>query len=277
VAALDNTIYSRWMVAPSRTVAGSSGDKDERYAIATGLLGGFGGFLDVAFREHDYQLGRRNCQMFLKKVFSVVESHPFVEGWPSGVAKRFRYLDPGGTGKYYCPVIPLVGTAALEVPAPTWKRIDEPRLAEIERRIKTRAQYIVPRLIANMTPYTMINLVLRIFWFWLGKSALVKFARRSIEADLIRRDQYALTASYSAEARAVVAELTAPGYDYRTVAGLDAAIDLDEAHIRTALAELAKIPNLLWSGQVNGQECWVLTSRRPNWFDWLLKGKPRIG
>src|SRR6266508_3463019 len=69
--AFDNTNYSRWMVAPSRTVPGTNGEKNERYAIATGVLGGFGGFLDESFRAHDYQLGRRNCQKFLQDIFSV--------------------------------------------------------------------------------------------------------------------------------------------------------------------------------------------------------------
>ena len=44
--AFDNSNYSRWMISPSRTVAGTHGEKNERYAIATGVLGGFGGFLD---------------------------------------------------------------------------------------------------------------------------------------------------------------------------------------------------------------------------------------
>ena len=74
----------------SRTVAGTSGEKNERYAIATGVLGGFGGFLDESFRAHDYQLGRRNCQKFLRDIFSVGEGHPFVGDWPAGVADRFR-------------------------------------------------------------------------------------------------------------------------------------------------------------------------------------------
>ena len=56
-AALDNSCYSRWLIAPSRSKPNDSGD--ERYAIATGVLGGFGGFLDIKFRAHDYQLGRR--------------------------------------------------------------------------------------------------------------------------------------------------------------------------------------------------------------------------
>ena len=53
--ALNNDNYSRWMISPSRTVRRSPDEKEkkdekavknERYAIATGVLGGFGGFLD---------------------------------------------------------------------------------------------------------------------------------------------------------------------------------------------------------------------------------------
>lgn len=36
------------------------------YFLACGLIGGFGGFMKKAFRKHDYQLGRKNCQTFLR-------------------------------------------------------------------------------------------------------------------------------------------------------------------------------------------------------------------
>ena len=186
--AFDNTNYSRWMIAPSRTVAGTSGEKNERYAIATGVLGGFGGFLDESFRAHDYQLGRRNCQKFLRDVFSVGEGHPFVEDWPPGVADRFRKRDKASSKDYY-PVIPLVGTAALPVPAPAWPRIDQPRLAEIERRIRLRATYVVPRLIASKNRHKALNLIADKAWSWYGKGKLLKVVHRAIESDLIRRDQ----------------------------------------------------------------------------------------
>ena len=110
-----------------------------------------GGFLDEAFRAHDYQLGRRNCQKFLRDIFSVGEGHPFVEAWPPGVAKEFCYLDEQ-TWKVYFPVIPLVGTAALEVPAPEWPRIGEERLAEIEYESQPDAIQRRAALIGSLNP-----------------------------------------------------------------------------------------------------------------------------
>jgi len=264
--AFDNTNYSRWMIAPSRPVEGSHGKENERYAIATGVLGGFGGFLDESFRAHDYQLGRRNCQRFLQTVFSVGEGHPFVKDWPSGVAERFRKYDDD-TKKFYYPVIPLVGTAALQVPAPTWPRIGQPRLAELERRIRLRAAYVVPSLITSKTRHKLLNWLAKGLWLWPGKQRLLKAVHQVVEADLIRRDQIDAGTPYSPEAREVLAEMKAPRYDYRTVAGLDQALDLNQQQIEGALQELnEKTPNLLWSGEVNDQQCWVLTTRRPGWL-----------
>ena len=61
---------------------------------------------------------------------------------------------------------------------------------------------------------------------------------RAIESDLIRRDQLDSEKSYSVEAREVLAELNAPGYDYRTVAGLDEALYLNKTQVEKALEEL---------------------------------------
>jgi hypothetical protein len=277
--AFDNTNYSRWMIAPSRPVEGSHGNENERYAIATGVLGGFGGFLDESFRAHDYQLGRRNCQRFLQNIFSVGEGHPFVKDWPSGVAERFRKYDDD-TKKFYYPVIPLVGTAALQVPAPAWPRIGQPRLAEIERRIRLRAAYVVPRLITSRTRYKLLNLLAKALWLWPGKQRLLKFVDQVVEADLIRRDQIDIGTPYSPAAREVLAEMKAARYDYRTVDGLDQALDLSREQIEEALKELnEKTPNLLWSGEVNSQPCWALTTRRPGWLkrNDPFRGELRIG
>jgi hypothetical protein len=276
--AFDNSNYSRWMISPSRTVAGTGGGKNQRYAIATGVLGGFGGFLDESFRAHDYQLGRRNCQRFLQTIFSVGEEHSIVRDWPTGVANKFRQRDKVSDKNYY-PVIPLVGTAEVPVPAPVWPRIDQSRLADIEKRIRQRATYVVPRLLASKYRHKALNQIADKVWKYYGKGKLLKAVHRAIESDLIRRDQLDSDKSYSVQAREVLAELNAPGYDYRTVDGLDEALYLDKKQVEDALKELQQIPNLLWSGEVNNQKCWVLKVRRPGWFERNdpFGGEPRIG
>lgn len=60
--------YTRFLIMPQRTDANH---QDQKYTIACGSLGGFGGFFSKEFRKHDYFLGRRNCQRFLQHHFTV--------------------------------------------------------------------------------------------------------------------------------------------------------------------------------------------------------------
>lgn len=58
----DPEVYSRFLVVPTR----SKDDSAHHHPIACGSLGGFGGFLSEEFRKSDFQLGRKNCQDFLR-------------------------------------------------------------------------------------------------------------------------------------------------------------------------------------------------------------------
>ena len=63
-----------------------------RSHLACGSVGGFGGFLSEDFRAHDFQLGRRNCQQFLRTTFALPDEEAnrnplFADG-----------LDRGGAG-----------------------------------------------------------------------------------------------------------------------------------------------------------------------------------
>jgi len=68
LAATDSTIHSRFLVAPSRTTPEGAKLRGAM-AVASGFLGGFGGFFNRVFREHDYRLGQHNCRSFLNKYF----------------------------------------------------------------------------------------------------------------------------------------------------------------------------------------------------------------
>lgn len=290
-AALDNTVYSRWMIAPSRSKPNDAGD--ERYAIATGVLGGFGGFLDIKFREHDYQLGRRNCQKFLRDTFLVRDDNPLVYDanakapkWPAAAYnnKRFRDVDRKnpGSGKYYCSIIPLVGEAADEVPEPKWPQIDRQRIEQIQKRIDARLDRLAPRFLEIKSLAKYWNWALRQAWRAFGREKVRDFVHSSIEADLIRRNQITTWSSLGEDSRAVLAELKAPGYEYRTVngaKGLCRATGLTEQQVRNSLDVIKTKRPDLWSGRVGNQECWALAEKRPGWFDRNnpLGGAPSIG
>ena len=68
LSATDTTVHSRFLVAPSR-VSPDGSKLRGAMAIASGFVGGFGGFFNRVFREHDYRLGQHNCRSFLCKYF----------------------------------------------------------------------------------------------------------------------------------------------------------------------------------------------------------------
>jgi len=77
--ATDTAIHSRFLVAPSRTTPGGVKLRGAM-AIASGFLGGFGGFFDRRFRAHDYRLGQHNCRSFLRKYFVLDGANPVFDG-----------------------------------------------------------------------------------------------------------------------------------------------------------------------------------------------------
>ena len=68
--ALNEQVYSRFVIVPCSEVKG------RKLALACGSLGGFSGFLHESFRRHDYLLGRRNAQAFLRWHFALPETNP---------------------------------------------------------------------------------------------------------------------------------------------------------------------------------------------------------
>lgn len=121
--ALSETIYSRFLVSPSR---GDGRAVSNGYDIACGGLGGFSGFLHREFRQHDYLLGRRNCQKFLQQHFTLPEGNRLFDGWTARMKERYRVIAPNGTPEL--PIIPLVGAVnpsvlgGIEEQLPAWPK-----------------------------------------------------------------------------------------------------------------------------------------------------------
>jgi hypothetical protein len=94
-------VASRWLIAP-RNPAGTVAPPTPIFGAG---LGTFGAFLHHAFRQYDYDLGRFNCQAFLRDGFRLPGANP---GF--GMAGSFSERA----------IIPLLGQAALPVPVPVW-------------------------------------------------------------------------------------------------------------------------------------------------------------
>lgn len=113
----DDTVFSRFMVAPSR----EHPDKNVSWPPSKSLMGAplsaFLGFCAEAYREHDFLLGRRNAQQFLRRHLVLPQAHPLFTG-TTGWLPADGFVEDGVA---YYPLVPLRGRAADEQPVPEWK------------------------------------------------------------------------------------------------------------------------------------------------------------
>ena len=89
------------------------GELKDHPPLATGGLGGFGGFLDIDFRIHDYFLGRNNARNFLRAFlfleYDKANPSPLFKALNAEAIELFsREIDDRESGmeKIYMPIIP---------------------------------------------------------------------------------------------------------------------------------------------------------------------------
>ncbi|MBV8630848.1 MAG: hypothetical protein JOZ83_07995 [Silvibacterium sp.] len=149
-AVMSGCSYSRFVLAPS------DAGRPDKEALQCGLLGAFGGFFERGFRAHDYQLGRRNCQKFLKDHFRLAVSNPIIHEGLSGFDGDTRDEIVGSFSsdlpdqRYTLPIIPLCGTAANEVPEPERAKISAARLGHVLNWIIDRLHAVAKPLVGNL-------------------------------------------------------------------------------------------------------------------------------
>ena len=105
--AMDDAVYSRFLIAPTRPAANGHDRWLGGRALAAGALGGFSGFFAEAYRRHDFLLGRRNAQRFLSEHFLVPATNPIVATWAGDPALACYLRERDGV--LHAPVVPLVG------------------------------------------------------------------------------------------------------------------------------------------------------------------------
>lgn len=163
--AQDDTIYSRYLISPSR---GDGRAVSNGFDIACGALGGFSGFLHRDFRQHDYLLGRRNCQQFLQQHFTLPENNPLFDGWSEALKTRYRVTASNGTQEL--PIIPLigatnpVGAGGVEEQLPAWPT-GVFSADSIKDAVASRITTVIDALLSNISwlKRTLIKLGLALF------------------------------------------------------------------------------------------------------------------
>ena len=177
----DVTIYSRYLLTPDRGAG--------RIHSACGGLFGFLGFLDKGLRKHDFFLGRRNCQEFLRQHFSLPERNGLFNSWDVGDAPTprthaveafaavWRTRHPrGGDAPRELPIIPLFGPCDEILEAlPAWPAKTKIRLGKFNAGLSARLNAIYRSLDLGW-----LRLIASPFWYLLGNCLL----RRKIFAIL---------------------------------------------------------------------------------------------
>jgi hypothetical protein len=282
---------SRYLIGPSRVTPDG---KEQTYGIASGLLGGFGGFVARAYRDHDFQLGRRNCQKFLRESFTLPSENDIIAYWPRTVQAdpRFRAEEKDVGGREAYQIIPLLGSADEEVGLPEWPRISQVRFEAIQKRIAERFDVLAPALLAeNVTGILRVLLVfavrpLRLFPFPPGIGLIRKralaFVRLAMLTDLVRRDQIedwspTFSTVSTEDTNAVLAALIDPAYDQRTLPGIAKAAEVGPTVAEAVLARLLDAsadgkPYKAWTApwtDKEGQALYTVEIKAPNLFDRL--------
>ncbi|NWG87100.1 MAG: patatin-like phospholipase family protein [Hydrogenophilaceae bacterium] len=192
--AMEDTIYSRYLIAPVRQDKANS---DSGSSIACGSLGGFGGFMHSQYRQHDFYLGRRNCQRFLSQYLSLPVDNPLFAKWTAEQKQQYgvSVKRPDGSTVTELPIIPLMPALnpkfqpAAEEKEPAWpKGVFDP--ASLEKPIKKRLDGLFDAM-AHETKWDqkLLGLPFLLGWHIYAKP---KIAKTAIEAITKQLEQHGL-------------------------------------------------------------------------------------
>jgi hypothetical protein len=132
--------------------------KNRLYFLACGMLAGFSGFLKKAYRNHDYQLGRKNCQAFLR--FYLGQEQSFFEkiGHPisQSALDSFGYHPNRNTKEAKrLPLIPDLlfhdKSDQREIENPIYENLSKAEFEDIIAKISLRIRAIVEASYASLS------------------------------------------------------------------------------------------------------------------------------
>ena len=158
--AQDETKFSRFLIAPRASAASQQNVSLEGSgALAGGGLGGFLGFIDQRFLQHDFELGRYNAFLFLTRDFRVPDTNVVIAAHPwTDEQKRtyttgpmYDYQGQPADERDYLPLIPLMANLRQRPPqAPVRPRLDSVPQT-LGDAIDGRLDFVFGRLFEDVT------------------------------------------------------------------------------------------------------------------------------
>lgn len=186
------------MAFPRKLKLGSQKEVDHP-PLATGGIGGFGGFLDIEFRKHDFFLGRKNAKNFLRGIMFMEYDKDDPKNLFNGVSdkaiKKFskKIKQADGTKKIYMPIIPDVSKLEADDESnpsrykiQDFPKFDKQGFKKLEQPIKNRVKAILKAELDGKISG----------WIWsIGKSFVInkiskkmtKWIMETIEKDFAKR------------------------------------------------------------------------------------------
>jgi predicted acylesterase/phospholipase RssA len=185
VLAQDPNVYSRWMIAPVRYDAQG---KRAAYPIASGMLGGFGGFLSEGFRRHDYRLGRRNCQKFLRDTFVIpleaAKKNPVFKAYEKDdLFTKFKHEVNGLECLQVIPVNQLP-ESRVDVQELPWEKMSVDDWEDIRTLMGSRLDKVADRLIDVKLERSFLARVLAKGVYFFARNSLKDAITEIVEKDL---------------------------------------------------------------------------------------------
>jgi hypothetical protein len=145
------SVASRWIIAPNSIVPNTE-------PLAGSLLQAFGGFVARVFREHDYQLGRRNCQWFLRSHFGLPWDNAIMRQYSLSTAARERLdarfgfsaakNEPSSVEGRLFPVIPVLPELVPEITV-SRNAIDQKDLKDLGELAVDRVKRVAKALLTE--------------------------------------------------------------------------------------------------------------------------------
>jgi len=194
--ALSLSNRTKFLVEPKRKQDSPNGLIRSKNDLASAPLSGFGGFLDESFREHDFQLGRKNCQSFLRYYFAVENENiekRFGNQVSAAAKDRFCYGDKNDLDKApkYFPIIPDVRVLRAidrtydtetfgvdaELPYPSYPKFN---MKTFEKNYKKPIQKRIRKIVQSFTKNRFYTFAFRL----LGQGKVYRIVRNTIEKSL---------------------------------------------------------------------------------------------
>jgi len=173
-----NMQHNRFMIYPR---------KNRIYFLACGMLGGFSGFLRKKFRQHDYQLGRNNCQAFLRFYFGADEQYFKQIGtpWNDEIIDTFGYHpDRNIENPIRVPLIPdllfIHDKEAPQIGVPNFENLPFNEYQDIIGKIKSRVDKILDASYPNLIGQAVKNSKLLSFSAFLFKGRIKRVISKKV-------------------------------------------------------------------------------------------------